>query len=283
MTFLNYDISKWQEVVTKPVNTLQLFVTNRCNLLCRDCFYRHRLGTYKMSVENYKKYVDVYRTAVQKIIILGGEPTMHPYLPEMIAYNNSLGLRTTLYTNGYDLSLLYKTDLSLSSIRLSISSARGTEKAINKFSQFRLPIMVVYMLRKNNTAELGEVVSVAEKLGAKKFFISSIRDITRSGDYWKDTNETLPLTEYAETIQSFVSNYQGRMEIHISRRGVLKTDTVHPKVTRCRFGNIFPNGDKIVCPFDICKNLIVSELRFDERKCNKHTECLLRKIVLKRI
>lgn len=283
MTFLNYDTSKWQEMVTEPVNTLQLFVTNRCNLSCRDCFYRHRLGTYEMSLENYKEYVDVYRTAVQKIIILGGEPTMHPCLPEMIAYNNSLGLRTTLYTNGYDLSILHKTDLSLSSIRLSISSARGTEKAINRFSQFKLPIMVVYMLRKNNTAELGEVVSMTEKLGAKKFFISSIRDIARSGDYWKDTNETLPLTEYAETIQSFVSNYQGRMEIHISRRGVLKTDAAHPKVTRCRFGNIFPNGDKIICPFDICKNLTVSELHFDERKCNKHTECLLRKIVLKRI
>lgn len=284
MRHLAYDQSKWEEIISPPVNTLQLFITNRCDLSCRDCFYKSRLGQDDMSFDDYKKYIENHLNNIQKIIILGGEPTLHKDLPKMIKHNNSLGLKTTVYTNGNNLKAFENVDISSTSIRVSVYGTNQKEKSIkNLVLHQNILIMLVYMLKKDNVSELIPATKIAEDLGIKKVFISSIRDIAKSGDYWKDTSETLPLDDYAKAIQDFIDKYNGRMEIHISRRGVLKTiKSGEALIDKCRFGNIFPNGDKIICPFDICKNIKTDELVFNRRQCNKNTECLLRKIVLKR-
>jgi hypothetical protein len=83
-------------------------------------------------------------------------------------------------------------------------------------------------------------------------------------------------------VQDFVNNYQGNLpQIHIAKRGVLETEVEYPIVNKCRFGNIFPNGDKIICPLDISLNKTVPELKFGEVECNKRG-CILQKIVLRR-
>ena len=52
------------------------------------------------------------------------------------------------------------------------------------------------------------------------------------------------------------------------------------------FNNVIVNkfkGDKIICPFDICKNLTESkDIIFPDRECNKNHKCLLQKVILKR-
>jgi len=55
MLSLQYDQSKWQELIPRPVNTLQLFITNKCNNRCKACFYAHKLGSEEMSFDDYKK------------------------------------------------------------------------------------------------------------------------------------------------------------------------------------------------------------------------------------
>lgn len=284
--FLEYDGSKWEEIVSEPLNTLQMFITNECNLRCKGCFYGGRLGKGRMTLNEYKNHIAGHLREIRKVIILGGEPTMHPDLVQMVEFNDYFGLKTTIYTNGYNLAPLAGANLSNVSIRLSVYGISSTEKSILKLSKSELsvPVMMVYMLTKDNVAELMPAAKIAERdLGCKKFFISSIRDIAASGNYWKDTEYTLLLDDYARVIQDFMKNYGGKMEIHISRRGTLTTEkSSRTVVDKCRFGNIFPNGDKIICPFDTCKNLTTDALRFNERKCGKHSECLLRKITLKR-
>ena len=141
------------------------------------------------------------------------------------------------------------------------------------------------MLRKDNVQELIKTAEMAEKrFNCKKFYISSIRDITVTQDYWKDTKETLPLNEYFKVIQDFIDNYKGNLkEIHIARRGIIETGNKKISASKCRFGNIFPDGKKIICPLDISRKTYTNKLVFNERKCNKHSECILQKIVLRRI
>ncbi|MFA4853469.1 MAG: hypothetical protein WC599_13210, partial [Bacteroidales bacterium] len=74
----------------------------------------------------------------------------------------------------------------------------------------------------------------------------------------------------------------GSIELNISKRGVLK-GKVEPKPGKCRFGNIFPDKKKVICPFDISLKKYADELCFNERNCNKNSSCLLMKIVLKPI
>ena len=50
------------------------------------------------------------------------------------------------------------------------------------------------MLRQDNINELKEAVKLAEKeFNCKAFYISSIRDITATKNFWKDTKETIPI------------------------------------------------------------------------------------------
>ncbi|VVB78457.1 7-carboxy-7-deazaguanine synthase [uncultured archaeon] len=280
---LEYDNKKWEEFVAEPVNTLQLFITNKCNLRCKGCFYSHKLGKGEMSIEEYKKHVFDNSKTIKKVIILGGEPTLHPNLEEMIQFNNSQDLRTTIYTNGHNLKRLENADLSKTQIRIGVYGSFNSEKPLYKIPSPNIPVTVVYMLRKDNITELNEAATMAEsRFDCKAFYISSIRDITITQDYWKDTPETIPLKEYYQLVQKFVNEYEGGISsLHIARRGVIETKKQSNHINKCRFGNIFPDGEKIICPFDISRKLVASEISFGKNYCNKGG-CVLTKIVLER-
>lgn len=73
-----------------------------------------------MSFNDYKKHIKNHLGAIKKIIILGGEPTLHNDLPKMIIHNNHLGLKTTIYTNGNNLDLFKNVDLSKTSKQINL-------------------------------------------------------------------------------------------------------------------------------------------------------------------
>lgn len=277
---LQYDETRWEEVPARVSNTLQLFITNKCNLRCKACFYAENLGKEDMPMDTYKEHVLKYKSQIQKVILLGGEPTLHRDLEQMIFFNNSQGLRTTIYTNGVKLSRLEGFDLSNVEIRVGVYGLKTSEKPLEKIPKVNFPITLVYMLRKDNVHELMPTAEMADSYNCRRFFISSIRDIADTGNYWDDNEDTLPLEEYADVVQDFVNNYKGNMELNLSKRGVLK-GKVEPLPGKCRFGNIFPDGNKVLCPFDIALKKYIAELSFGERKCNKDKHCILMKIVLK--
>ena len=125
---------------------------------------------------------------------------------------------------------------------------------------------------------------VEQDFNCDEFFISSIRDIATTWDYWKDTPETIPINEYAQIIQGFVDNYSGNIKkLHLATRGIITTKRQDfTPLHKCRFGNIFPDKEKIICPMDISKKLLTKELVFNQRNCTKHHKCILQKIVLER-
>lgn len=286
---LKYDTSRWEETKVKPLNTLQMFITNKCNLRCKGCFYAHNLGEGKMNIDRYKLHVLDNLNDIKKVVILGGEPTLHNNLPRMIRFNNACRLRTTIYTNGYKLGILEgmrKQELRYTEIRIGVHGTVSSEKPLMNIKKTSLPVTITYMLTRENGHELMTAAKIAEKdFNCKKFYISSIRDILTTQDYWKDTEETLPMEEYFNAVQRFVNDYKGKMDIHIAWRGVVRTQDEKARkgecVNKCRFGNIFPDDKKIVCPLDISKNVYSDELRFNERQCNKNSSCILTKIVLK--
>lgn len=282
--FLTYDKTKWKEFIPRPVNTLQVFITNKCNMRCKACFYAHNLGEKELTLKNYKQLLLKYKPIIKKVILLGGEPTLYKNLNKVIMFNTKLGLRTTVYTNGANLKILKNVNPSQTTIRIGVYGAELTEKPLEDVPYIPFPVTIVYMLRKDNVKELMKTAEMAEqRFNCQKFYISSIRDITMTHDYWRDTKETLPLNKYYQVVQKFIKNYDGNIkEIHIAKRGIIKTE-VNTLVNKCRFGNIFPDMKKIICPLDISKQIYTKELSFGERFCNKNRECILQKIILKRI
>lgn len=282
---LSYDKTRWKEEAPIPTNTLQIFITNKCNMRCKACFYAHNLGRKELLFRDYKKILLKYSRKIRKVIILGGEPTLYKNLNKAIDFNTSLGLRTTVYTNGFNLKILKNVDLSKTTIRIGVYGAELSEKPLEDVPYVPFPVTIVYMLRKDNIKELMKAVKMAEeRFNCQKFYISSIRDITMTHDYWKDTKETLPLNEYYKVIQEFLKDYNGNIkELHIAKRGIITTQKNSTSVNKCRFGNIFPDIRKIICPLDISKQVYTKELKFNKRFCNKNKECILQKIILKRV
>ncbi|MBN2141717.1 radical SAM protein [Candidatus Woesearchaeota archaeon] len=283
---LEYDNDRWEERIVTPVRTLQLFITNRCNKRCKGCFYEKSLGRDEMPLQEYDRLVRYYAPEISKVILLGGEPTMHSGLADMIRIDQEKGLRTTIYTNGFDLTPLDEMDLTGVELRIGVLGLNRGEKALAKIKPTIVPTTIVYMLRKDNIDELMPTALYAEKnFNCKAFYISSIRDIATTGSFWKDTDETVPMDEYAHIVNRFIKEYSGGLEeIHIAKRGVLETDRQeeYPVAASCRFLNIFPDLQKILCPFDISLRKYSVREGFADRKCNKHDSCLLQKIVLTR-
>lgn len=288
--YLTYDNNKWKEKITRPVPTLQLFITNKCNKRCKGCFYEENLGTEEISLDKYKQLIISYKDKIRKVILLGGEPTIHNDLDKMIEFNIENDLKTTIYTNGRDLSKLENiSNIDFVETRIGILGLYNGEKHLAEIKSTKIPVTITYMLRRNNINELFSTAKYAEEnFNCKKFYISSIRDITTTKDYWIDTDETIELMEYGSIIQKFMNEYSGNIpRIDISRRGIITTsdDEKYPKIDSCRFLNIFPDDKKIICPFDISKSIYhtTEKYEFNSRRCNKNNQCLLQKIVLERI
>ncbi len=288
---LRYDESRWREIAVEPENTLQIFITDKCNLRCPECFYGKWLGSFEMDLETYRAHVLKYAGQIKKITLLGGEPTLHKQLADIVRFNAGMGFKTTVYTNGVQIDRLNEIceDLKLAgmvSIRIGVHGLTISDKPLREVPKTKLPVTVVYMVAEYNKHELMAAARFAEEnFDCRGFFISSIREIEKTGDYWLDTGKTVPISNYARVVQSFVKRYRGGIpKLHLSTRGVLVTKQQDfSKVTRCRFGNILRDGSKIIAPFDISINRASPELAFDKQECLRHTKCVLQKIVLQRV
>jgi hypothetical protein len=171
---------------------------------------------------------------------------------------------------------------------------RNGEKQLARIKT-KLPVTVVYMLRNSNISELMETAMYAESnFDCKGFYISSIRDVAATNDYWAYTEDILSLEEYGQVVQDFVDKYRGNLKtLHIAKRGILTTPKQDEcqKITKCRFMNALPDKKKIICPFDISQGITAKShdpdkvigdgYKIGTRSCNKNEECLLQKIVLK--
>ena len=86
--------------------TLQLHITNRCNLACRYCYYHSPSAPARMKQElsfaRFRRMVaDCLDLQVNAILLSGeGEPTVHPRFWDMLAYLKPLPFQVNILYNG---------------------------------------------------------------------------------------------------------------------------------------------------------------------------------------
>lgn len=83
----------------------QFAVTDACNAHCAFCNF-----SMDASPEGKRVYVDLEEArasldvlaenGIEHLAFVGGEPTLHPHLPEMCAHAKTLGMKTIVCTNG---------------------------------------------------------------------------------------------------------------------------------------------------------------------------------------
>ena len=82
---------------------INIFVTYRCNLVCPYCFARGLARAYPtdMTPDSFDTLLGWMKTArLQAAAFIGGEPTLHPHLADMIERTTAAGIPAVLFTNG---------------------------------------------------------------------------------------------------------------------------------------------------------------------------------------
>lgn len=88
--------------------TVQIHVTNQCNLTCQYCYYHSPGSLLRPAGENhlpFETFVKVIRDCVglkvDTIYLSGqGEPTLHPRFCEMLEHLQQQPLSATIFSNG---------------------------------------------------------------------------------------------------------------------------------------------------------------------------------------
>ena len=177
-------------------------VTNRCNLNCSMCIrnnWNHELGS--MSRKTFLKLLnDMQGFSPLPEIFFGGygEPLSHPDIINLIQNTNKLGARTSLVTNGTLLSPEMSKDLILSGLdrlwisldgmhqdnypnddylsqiihNLEIFQDIKNNPQLKQNNREAPEVGMVYVLTKNNSSDLPDLVDLGKYLGVKSIFIT---------------------------------------------------------------------------------------------------------------
>jgi hypothetical protein len=249
-------------------------------------------GDNFISLEEYRETIDCLRNkGGEKINLLGGEPTLHPLLMQLIQINRENNLRTTIYTNGGNIANwnndFFHKCFDGVTIRLSLNSRKGIFKSlesVRNLGEKKYPLEICFMVSSNTTEEelLLTAIEIERDFNCKVFFISSLRELDNTRkEFFDDTSLTMPVLKYKELVHNFLRDYCGDMEIHISKRGVFES-TTRIAENKCRFANYLIGGKIIQCPYDLVNLKYQSDYSFGTKNCQQNNTCLMSKIIVKK-
>src|ERR1035438_6575877 len=95
--------------------TINIFVNSLCNFNCKHCYATFQdIAGAKLPTLSESDAMEIIRQIAneplgnylqaRKITFVGGEPTLHPALPNLVKYAKDLGLVTAVITNGLTLN-----------------------------------------------------------------------------------------------------------------------------------------------------------------------------------
>lgn len=177
--------------VIENLERLFLVVTNQCNAHCHLCAYWKALPPVFLSLpalrEKVIPLVSHYR--IEMTLITGGEPTLHPHLPEILTELSAVGTRCSLITNGTCLEHLFKdicdhVDSYMFSLDAPDEKLYREIRGLDNFSQllqwpekivahhYYTPVAYNCLLQKKNVGHLIELYRLVAELPINGIFFN---------------------------------------------------------------------------------------------------------------
>jgi len=273
-----------KETVAFSKNATNIFfhILTACNLKCRHCYINpEQHGREMLGIGTIEKWLAAFtgkfRTA--NVIFLGGEPTLHPDLPQAVKSARRLGYQSvTVDTNGYlfhdFLSKVTPSDLDYLSFSLDgaipeVNDAlrgQGSYEAclsgLQKAKSSGFSTSMIYTVSRANLDGLESMVPLLSDLKPDRFFIQVIGIRGKSVESMGQNLQVSP-DDWLRVIP--------RVARKIADLGITVT---YPKVFLERSetfecaGNvadnyfIFPNGRVYQCP--LCEDFPLHSYQFAE-------------------
>jgi MoaA/NifB/PqqE/SkfB family radical SAM enzyme len=259
-------------------------VLTRCNLRCRHCYINpEQHGRRRLPIERIERWLSVFaaRRPGSNLVLLGGEPTLHPDLPRAVRHARSLGFASiTIDTNGYlfhdILEKVTPAEVDVFSFSLDGATAETNDRIRGKGSYdaclngirrarsrgYRTSL--IFTASQANLEELAAMGPLLAELGVERFFIQVLGlrgRAVRSGGPDPHGVQRVSPEEWLERVPAAAEA--------IARQGVR---VIYPKVFlgagekfECAglvADNyfVFPNGRVYRCP--LCEDYPVHSLEF---------------------
>ena len=210
-----------------PMNVM-FSLTNRCTSRCAYCQKSDRKQDELATAEVLQAIEDMYKAGTRRIGFWGGEPLMRKDIGTIIDKAASLGIYTTLDTNGYLLAERIDELKNLDHILLSIDgneeahdknrepgSFKKTMKALELALSRGYKVGTITVLTKNNIKDIDFVVDLSNKYNLMaNFQILHHNDVLGTNPGWMfPTNE-----EYKAAFEKLMKLKKGGAKIITSSR-----------------------------------------------------------------
>lgn len=227
----------------KGPDYIQFNPTLRCNRSCDFCFNRSLPAVPDMSLKDCRTMYDRLKSAgVKTIDIIGGEPTMHPDIAQIIREARLRGFGVNLSSNGSDLTSLEEISNGDGQIAIGISiNDRRTLEECSAFIKKHRPVVKSIFSPEMDQGLIHEILT----LDPKKFYL-----IYRDALDRDDLAAAVPFYRYIRHMeQQFNSENVGM----VFCSGFLPDREIFPKLdaVRCPAGTtklgIMPDGSVYPC------------------------------------
>lgn len=161
----------------KPLN-VSYFITNRCNMRCDYCNIPQTRGQHEeMTTEEIKAMLDEFRAAgMVKFSCSGGEPLLREDLGEVLDHAKSLGVVTSITTNG---KLVPQRAAGLRSLDVMLISLDGNQdfQGTTKHNDIREVMEHIKLIKKNGADVWLSTVLMKDSIQQLDFLFDVCRDL----------------------------------------------------------------------------------------------------------
>jgi len=268
----------------KKARNVFFHILTRCNFRCRHCYINPpQHGKNTLTAQTIRKWLACLVQPEQEsnLMFIGGEPTLHPDLGNLIRAARKMGYASvTVDTNGtFCSNILDKTmpqDVDYFSVGVDGSTSeindrirgkgsfdravRGMEKALKK--GFKLSL--IYTVNKLNMTDLKNMPDFLKNMGIDRFFIQVVGIRGRSA---REGGESLQLTRKQwATVVPRIARRAARLGIHVTFPKVFLGLSEKFECAGIVADNyfIFPNGRVYRCP--ICEDFPLHSFTFMNNK-----------------
>lgn len=193
-------VQRWESGGCLPTPLVSIWITGACNLRCKHCYESHNSDQRRhLPVEKVKLIMDRLAPHVNSISFMGGEPTLHPDLPEICAHAQELGKYTLLVSNGATITreLISKLEGKVDCVKLGMDGVTAEKhdlvrgkgsfaKAMGAWEILapRIPTMCKFTLNNQNLVELPLISKFYQELGAKRLVLNGWLKLGTGASIW---------------------------------------------------------------------------------------------------
>lgn len=231
---------------TKP-SYIQFYPTLNCNYACSFCFNRNLPAIKDVGVDDFQNILGTLKhLKIDHIDMLGGEPSLHPDLMQLVDFIAYSGLKTTISSNGSHIDIL--TSISKTypkrsvKIGISLNSNNIPDDLHDYIITFKPMLKSVYSKQRALHKSCQAYINIP---GIEYYLL--YMDIIDPNDF----KLGVPFYKFYNDLEKFKETYANISGVFCS--GFLPDSSHYPELefVRCPAGttklSLLPNGDMYPC------------------------------------